>query len=126
MALGVYPETKCFYEEFNTQDNVIKARFENGYESSRPRWSKGLQTFKLRYDLINRADMEELNEFFNTQRGSHQSFSWFHPRKNEWITCKFMSDEFPVAIVVYPGDPIDPTSQANARFNLTVELREVF
>jgi len=71
------------------EDNVIRSKFEAGYEHTRPRFTKQRRIFTIIYNLLSNADKALIDDFYkNTIKGAG-SFTWTHPQAQTQHTVIF-------------------------------------
>lgn len=68
----------------------IRNEFEANYVQSRPRSTRGVMRWTLKWTAMPEADFQTLLTFFNTNQGL--SFTWTEPRTGTARTCRFSED----------------------------------
>lgn len=98
------------------EDPSIKTEMDGGYMVSRPRHTRTPRlTFSLGWKSMLHADRNTVKAFWNTVRGSSNTFTWTDPDTNTVFTVRFkgqISEEY--------------VGKGNLKlWNLTMELEQV-
>jgi len=83
-------DTEIYYPlEEEREDSTIRSKFEDGYEHTRPRYTKIRYTWNVNYRMMPGSDKDTLEAFVTTVREGADSFSWTNPQSGATYTVKF-------------------------------------
>jgi phage-related protein len=85
-TLSQYPSFPLGEER---EDSTLRSKFEDGYEQTRPKFTKIRYTWSLTYNNLTNTDKATLEAFVTTVREGADSFTWTNPVDSASYTVKF-------------------------------------
>ena len=72
------------------EDAVLRAKFEDGTEQTRPKFTRNRYTFTMAWKLMPTEEKELLEEFYNkTTKNGSVMFNWNHPLTGKQYVVRF-------------------------------------
>ena len=76
-----------------TTYKTLKSPFEDGYQLTRPLWTKPKKEWHIVYKYLSDSDYQTLRDFFeNSALGGAVSFNWTNPVDNMSYEVRFKED----------------------------------
>lgn len=76
----------------------VRTEFEGNYVQSRPRSTRAVHRWSLKWSALLESEFQTLKTFFDTNQGT--SFTWTHPLTSVSYSCRFSTDTLTSRIVV--------------------------
>ena len=77
------------------------SEFENGSEQRRSRRENALKEWTLRYRNQSQDVVDDIQDLFDTKKGSFATFSWLNPNDSVEYTVRFKEDVFEPTLIAY-------------------------